>query len=271
MVTARGVVTDGARRGALVGLVTGLGSFALVAAPVVLAWLLDPLATGSAWPAVGTGAALWLLVSGAALSAGDTVLSLVPLLGLALLVVVARLGVREAMVDVSTDGEHWRGLLPRPLAAALGGWWGGYAVVVASAVALSVAGPFRVGVLSLVVPLLVVPARRPGPRAASRRARRPRRPRAAPRRWRGCRMPSGAGSSRASSVRRCCSASASCSSSAPSPSGGPASRRSPPRSARPASARRSSSSRRSSRSATSPPGPCRSSQARASGSSRGAR
>ena len=154
---ARAAVLDGARRAALVGLVTGLGSFALVAAPVVLAWLLDPLATGSAWPAVGTGAALWLLVSGAALSAGESVLSLVPLLGLALLVVVARLGVREAMVDVSTDGEHWRGLVPRPLAAALGGWWGGYAVVVGSAVALSVAGPFRVGVLSLVVPLVVVP------------------------------------------------------------------------------------------------------------------
>ncbi len=27
------------------------------------------------------------------------------------------------MVDVSTDGEYWPGLLPRPLAAALGGWW----------------------------------------------------------------------------------------------------------------------------------------------------
>ena len=38
--------------------------------PVVLAWLLDPLATGSAWPAVGTGAALWLLVSGAHLDGG---------------------------------------------------------------------------------------------------------------------------------------------------------------------------------------------------------
>ena len=46
--------------------------------------------------------------------------------------VVARFGAREAMVDVSTDGEHWRGLLPRPLAAALGGWWVGYAVAVAA-------------------------------------------------------------------------------------------------------------------------------------------
>ena len=52
-----GGLRSGAGRGALVGLATGLGSFALVAVPVVLAWLLDPLATGSAWPAVGTGAA----------------------------------------------------------------------------------------------------------------------------------------------------------------------------------------------------------------------
>lgn len=146
-----------AGRGVLVGLGTGLVSLALVAVPVVLAWLLDPLATGSAWPAVGTGAALWLLVSGAHLTAGAVVLSLVPLLGLALLVVVARFGVREAMVDVSTDGEHWLGLLPRSLAAAVVGWWAGYAAVVAGAVALTTAGPFRVGVLSLVVPLVLVP------------------------------------------------------------------------------------------------------------------
>ena len=152
-----GDLRPGAARGALVGLATGVGSLALVAAPVVLAWLLDPLATGTAWPAVGTGAALWLLVSGAHLVAGDVVVSLVPLLGLALLVVVARFGAREAMVDVSTDGEHWRGLLPRPLAAALGGWWAGYAVAVAAGVALTAAGPFRADVPSLVVPLVLVP------------------------------------------------------------------------------------------------------------------
>ena len=150
-------VRSAAGRGVLVGLLTGLASLALVAVPVVLSWLLDPLATGSAWPAVGTGAALWLLVSGAHLTAGDVVVSLVPLLGLAILVLVARLGVREAMVDVSTDGEHWRGLLPVPLSAALGGWWAGYAVVVAGAVGLTTAGPFGVGVLSLVVPLVLVP------------------------------------------------------------------------------------------------------------------
>ena len=145
------------RRGAVVGVLTGLTSLLVVAAPVVLAWLVEPLATGDGWQAAGTGAALWLLVSGAHLALGEVTVSLVPLLGLALLVGVAWLGAREAMVDVSTDGEHWRGTLPRPLAAALGAWWGGYAVAVAAAVGLAVAGPFRVTPTSVVVPAVLVP------------------------------------------------------------------------------------------------------------------
>ena len=68
-------------RGGVVGVVTGLGSPLLVVAPVVLAWLVEPLATGTAWQAVGTGSALWLLVSGAHLLAGEVTISLVPLLG----------------------------------------------------------------------------------------------------------------------------------------------------------------------------------------------
>ena len=144
-------------RGAVVGVLTGLTSLVVVVAPVVLAWLVEPLATGDGWQAAGTGAALWLLVSGAHLAFGEVTISLVPLLGLALLVAVAWLGAREAMVDVSTDGEHWRGTLPRPLAATLAAWWAGYAVAVAGAVALATAGPFRATPLSLLLPLVVVP------------------------------------------------------------------------------------------------------------------
>ncbi len=144
-------------RGAIVGVLTGLTSLVVVVTPVVLAWLVEPLATGDGWQAAGTGAALWLLVSGAHLSIGEVTISLVPLLGLALLVGVAWLGAREAMVDVSTDGEHWRGTLPRPLAATLGAWWAGYAVAVAGAVGLATVGPFRVTPLSLVLPVVVVP------------------------------------------------------------------------------------------------------------------
>jgi hypothetical protein len=129
----------------------------VVLAPVVLVWLVEPLRTGDGWQVVGTGAALWLLVSGAHVGIGEVTISLVPLLGLALLLAVAWLGAREAMVDVSTDGEHWRGTLPRPLAGALGAWWAGYAVAVALAVGLTTGGPFGVSPVSLVVPVLLVP------------------------------------------------------------------------------------------------------------------
>jgi hypothetical protein len=144
-------------RAAGVGVVTGLTSVLVVLAPVVLAWLVEPLSTADGWQAAGTGAALWLLVSGAHLDTGGVALSVVPLLGTAALVAVAWLGAREAMVDVSTDGEHWWGTLPRPLATALGAWWAGYAVAVALAVGLTFAGPFRVSPLSLVLPVVVVP------------------------------------------------------------------------------------------------------------------
>lgn len=144
-------------RGLVVGIVTGFASLAVVLAPVVMAWLVEPLATGTAWDAVGTGAALWLLTSGAQLTAGSAVISLVPLLGVAVLVLLARYGAREAMVDVSTDGDHWLGLLPRPLTAALGAWWTGYAGVVGLAVALASSGPFDVGPVTLVVPVALVP------------------------------------------------------------------------------------------------------------------
>jgi hypothetical protein len=136
---------------------TGLTSVLVVLGPVLLAWLVEPLATGTGWQAAGTGAALWLLVSGAHLDTGGVALSVVPLLGTAALVGVAWLGAREAMVDVSTDGEHWWGTLPRPLAAALGAWWAGYAVAVGVAVGLTAAGPFRATPLSLVLPVVVVP------------------------------------------------------------------------------------------------------------------
>lgn len=144
-------------RAAVVGLVTGLASLLIVLAPVVLAWLTDPIDGSTLSQAVGTGAAFWLLSSGAHLSMGPIALSLVPLLALALLVVVARRGAGEALAEVTTEGEHWRGLLPTPLATAVGAWWGGYAVAVAAAVGLATLGPFSVSPLSLVLPLVLVP------------------------------------------------------------------------------------------------------------------
>lgn len=144
-------------RPAVIGLVTGVASLLVVVVPVVLAWLVEPITGGTAQQAAGTGAALWLLSSGAHLSMGPLTISLVPLLGLAVLVLIARRGAREALVGVTTEGEHWGGLLPEPLATTLAAWFGGYAVAVAAAVGLTTAGPFGVTPVSLVVPLVLVP------------------------------------------------------------------------------------------------------------------
>ena len=144
-------------RGLLAGLGTGVASALVVAIPVVLAWMMEPRATGAVWDAVGTGASLWLLAGGAHLTSGAVTISLVPLLGLALLVVMARRGAREAMVDVPTEGAHWHGLLPAPLGATLAAWWGGYAVVVALCAWLAGTGAFGVAPLSLLLPAALVP------------------------------------------------------------------------------------------------------------------
>lgn len=145
------------QRGLLLGLATGVTSALVLVVPAVLAWMVEVRATGSPWGAVGTGGALWLLAGGAHLTNGPVTVSVVPLLGLALLVVIARVGAREALTGVSTEGEHWHALLPAPLAAALGAWWGGYAVVVAIASWLTSLGPFGFSPLSLALPAVLVP------------------------------------------------------------------------------------------------------------------
>ncbi len=141
-----------------VGLLTGLTSLLVVLAPVVLAWLVEPLATGDGWQAAGTGAALWLLVSGAHLATGEVTLSLVPLLGTAAL---ARRWPGSARArrwstcppTVSTGGARCRARSP-PRSVPGGR---GMPLAVAVAVGLTVAGPFRVTPLSLVLPVVVLP------------------------------------------------------------------------------------------------------------------
>jgi hypothetical protein len=143
-------------RGAVVGVLTGLVSLLVVLGPVLLAWRAEP-GGATAGVATGVGAGLWLLVSGAHADAAGATIALTPLLGLALLVVLARYGAREAIVRVSIAGPHWWGLLAPRLAAALAGWWAGYAVVVLAAAWVASGGPFPPVPLTLAVPLVVVP------------------------------------------------------------------------------------------------------------------
>ncbi len=148
----------GWRRGAVVGVTTGLLSVALVVGPTLLAWSqAPPRGAGGAGEALAVGAGLWLLAAGAHVTAGDAGIAMTPLLGLALLVVLARLGAREAMVRVSLEGPSWWGLLPTRLVATVAAWWAGYAAVALGAAALAATGPFPPAWPTVTVPALVLP------------------------------------------------------------------------------------------------------------------
>jgi hypothetical protein len=147
----------GWRRGAVVGVVTGLAVVCVVLVPVLLVWSQARPDAGSSAEAVMVGAGLWLLAAGAQVQDSGATLGFTPLLGLALLVALTRVGVREAMVRVSIDDPPWWGLLPRRLAATLGAWWAGYAAVVLLVALVAAGGPLRPAWTSVLVPGLAVP------------------------------------------------------------------------------------------------------------------
>lgn len=150
------VATPGALRAAVVGLVTGAASLAVPVLVAATAWILDERSTGTLGPALGVGAAWWLLGQGVSLT-GALTISLVPL-GLTVLTVIAGwFGLREGLRGVSASGPVWAGLLRAPLAAAIGAWWGGYAVAVALAALLSTLGPLTPVWHLLPLAMLLVP------------------------------------------------------------------------------------------------------------------
>lgn len=144
-------------RGGLAGLVTGLVSVAVVLGPAFLAWSASEPTAGTAGDAVAVGAGVWLLSAGAHVVDDGTTLAIAPLLGLGLLVLLARLGAREAMMEVSLEGPFWWGLLPRRLAATLGAWWAGYAAVAVGAAVVATSGPLRPVWATVALPVVVVP------------------------------------------------------------------------------------------------------------------
>jgi hypothetical protein len=115
---------------------------------------------GSAGSSIGAGSALWLGLGGARLGLGATTLALVPLLGLAAAVLVARLGARRSIDD--PDGSPFvdgglRDQLASPTVRLGLSWLGGHAAVGLLAWAVSAAGPFAVRAPSVLLPVVVVP------------------------------------------------------------------------------------------------------------------
>jgi hypothetical protein len=151
------VAGPGWRRGAAIGALTALASVAVVIGPALLAWSLSRPAAGTAGEALTIGSGLWVLGAGAQVADGGATLALSPLLGLALLVVLAHVGAREAMVRVSLESPMWWGLLPRRLAATVGAWWAAYAGVVALVAMIAGSGPFVPVWPTVTLPAVVLP------------------------------------------------------------------------------------------------------------------
>ncbi|EAP97340.1 hypothetical protein JNB_17758 [Janibacter sp. HTCC2649] len=144
-------------RDVLIGVVTGLLSLLVVLVPTALGWMLDPRPGASLSEPLGAAASLWLLVQGAHLGSGATVVAFVPLVLGALAVWGAARGALRALDTADVEGEFVADLVPRSVATVAGRWWLGYAVAIGLASALTLVGSLPLRWLSLVVPLVVVP------------------------------------------------------------------------------------------------------------------
>lgn len=111
----------------------------------VLAAMAVPRASAGFGEALGSGSLLWLVLGGARLHVGEGTVALTPLLGTLLLVVLARVGSRRGLPDEPSLREQ-------------SAWLGGYAAVALLAALLGLLSPAAPTLLSLLLPLLVVPA-----------------------------------------------------------------------------------------------------------------
>lgn len=127
------------------GALTAVAGLILPLIMTLLGMLAVPRATAAFGEALGSGALMWLVLGGARLHVGEGTLAMTPLLGTLLLLVLARSGAR-------------RGLPEAPEARLQGAWLGGYAAVGALAALLGLLTTAVPAVLSLVLPLLALPA-----------------------------------------------------------------------------------------------------------------
>jgi hypothetical protein len=146
-------------RSGLAGAGAAAASACAVVLPALVVWVASPQSSVSWTASLGVGASLWLLGTGAHLHVGSAEITVVPLLFLALAVAgaawaavrAARTAADDRTVRLVADLVHGR------LAHVLGAWTVGYAACAALwAVVASAAGP-RPGLLSLLLPVVLVP------------------------------------------------------------------------------------------------------------------
>ena len=127
------------------GAATALAGWCVAVVLVLLAGLAVPRASAGVGEVLGAGSLLWLVLGGARLHIGEGVLALTPLLGPLLLVLAARTGARRLLPEA-------------PDLRLQGAWLGGYAGVGLLAALLGLLSPVGPGWLSLLLPLVVLPA-----------------------------------------------------------------------------------------------------------------
>jgi len=163
----------GLRRAVLAGAGAAAASACVFVLPALLVWVAATESTTPWTSALGTGAALWLLGSGARLSVGGLPVTVVPLLFLALAVVGGAWSAVRATAGAAEDRtiRLTGATVHRRLLAELGAWATGYAACAALwAVVASLAGPRPVW-WTVALPVLGVPALA-GALALGRHARR---------------------------------------------------------------------------------------------------
>jgi hypothetical protein len=149
----------GLRRALLAGAGAAAVGACVFVLPALLVWVAATESTTSWTSALGLGAALWLLGSGARLSIGDLPVTIVPLLFLGLTVAGGAWSAARATADAAADrtvrlaGDAVHGRL----LAELGAWVGGYAGCAALWTVIAfAAGPHPMW-WSLLLPVLGVP------------------------------------------------------------------------------------------------------------------
>lgn len=131
-------------RAAGAGALTALAGWVPLLVLVMLGAMAVPRASAGLGDALGSGSLLWLVLGGARLHLGDGTLALTPLLGTALLVLIACSGAR-------------RGLPSDPESNLRAAWLGGYAGIGVLAALIGLFSPAGPVLLTLFLPLVLVP------------------------------------------------------------------------------------------------------------------
>lgn len=129
------------------GALTALASLAVAWFLAVVGWLASGQSTVGLFTTLGFGTDGWLLAHGGRIDVGQAHIGLTPLLAWAGIVLLVARRTRRLLELVGDDGPRWRGWLPTRLAAAIGRFVLGYAVVVALASLLTLASLARPSLL----------------------------------------------------------------------------------------------------------------------------